>query len=88
VTTFGIRWGSLIADPAGEIDYTRLRSLTAIILAWIGGLVLCAVMTGLLNAATDVVMIGVAALVLPLTGGKIGDAIIARRTGGGTPSIP
>jgi hypothetical protein len=85
---FGIRWGSLIATPDGEIDYTRLRSLTAIVLAWIGGLVLCAVMTGLLSAATDIVMIGVGALVLPLTGGKIGDALLARRTGGGTPSIP
>jgi hypothetical protein len=88
VTLLGIRWGSLIADPAGEIDYARLRSLTAIALAWIGGLVLCAVMTGLLSVSTDLVMIGVGALVLPLTGGKIGDALLARRTGGGTPSIP
>jgi hypothetical protein len=91
-----VRWGSLIAATDGEVDYARLRSLTAIVLAWIGGLVLCAVMTGVLKAPTDIVMIGVAALVLPLTGGKIGDAIMGRRqpdadlprTGGGTPSIP
>jgi hypothetical protein len=83
-----IRWGSLLATPDGEVAYDKLRSLTAIVLAWIGGLVLCAVMTGLVQAPTDIVMIGVGALVLPLTGGKIGDAIIAKRTGGGTPSIP
>jgi hypothetical protein len=83
-----IRWGSLLATPDGEIDYARLRSLTAILLAWIGGLVLCAVMTGILTVATDIVMIGVGALVLPLTGGKVADAIVGRRTGGGTPSIP
>jgi hypothetical protein len=83
-----IRWGSLLATPDGEIDYARLRSLTSIVLAWAGGGVLCAVMTGLLQAPTDIVVIGVGSLVLPLTGGKIGDAIIAKRTGGGTPSIP
>jgi hypothetical protein len=88
VTTFGIRWGSLIASPDGEIDQAKLKSLTAMALAWIGGLVLSAVMTGLLQAPTDIVMIGVGALVLPLTGGKVAEAIVAKRTGGGTPSIP
>lgn len=83
-----IRWGSFIADAAGEIDYGKLRSLTAILLAWMGGVVLCAVMTGFLKVPTDIVMIGVGALVLPLTGGKVADAIASRRTGGGTPSIP
>ena len=83
-----VRWGSLIATPDGEIDQARLRSLTAIALAWMGGVVLCAVMTGFLKVPTDIVMIGVASLVLPLTGGKVADAITQRRTGGGTPSIP
>ena len=75
-----IRWGSLIASPEGEVDYGKLRSLTAILLAWIGGLVLCAVMTGLLKAPTDIVLIGVSGLVLPLTGGKIGEALASRRS--------
>jgi hypothetical protein len=74
-----IRWGSLIADMAGEIDYARLRSLTAIGLAWSAGLILCAVMTGFLKAQTDIVMIGVGALVLPLTGGKVADAILTKK---------
>jgi hypothetical protein len=77
-----IRWGSLIASLDGEIDQLKLRSLTAIALAWIGGLVLCGVMAGLLRPPTDIVMIGVGALVLPLTGGKIADAI-ANRAGAG-----
>jgi hypothetical protein len=75
-----VRWASLIADATGEIDYARLRSLTAIGLAWIAGLILCAVMTGLLKAQTDLVMIGVGALVLPLTGGKVTDALAAMAT--------
>jgi hypothetical protein len=70
-----IRWGTLIATTDGEIDQSKLKSLTAIALAWIGGLVLCAVMTGILKAPTDIVMIGVGALVLPLTGGKIAEGI-------------
>lgn len=73
-----IRWSSLIASPDGEIDQAKLRSLTAIVLAWLGGLVLGAVMADLINPPTDVVMIGVGALVLPLTGGKIASAISAR----------
>jgi hypothetical protein len=71
----GIRWGSLIADANGEIEQAKLKSLAAIGLASGGGLVTIAVMTGLLNPPTDLVMIGVASLVLPLTGGKIGDAV-------------
>ncbi len=70
-----IRWSSLITTPDGEVDYARLGKLTAIVLAWIGGLVLCAVMTGILAAPTDIIVIGVGALVLPLTGGKISDAL-------------
>ena len=74
-----VRWGSLIANPDGEIDQAKLKSLTAILLAWIGGLVLCAVMTGILQSPTDIVLIGVGALVLPLTGGKVADALASRK---------
>jgi hypothetical protein len=73
-----IRWSSLIATLDGEIDQSKLKSLTAIALAWIGGLVLSAVMTGILKVPTDIVMIGVGALVLPLTGGKIAEGIANR----------
>lgn len=73
-----VRWSSLIATPDGEIDQSKLKSLTAIALAWIGGLVLCAVMTGILKAPTDIVTIGVGSLVLPLTGGKIAEGIANR----------
>ena len=87
--TVTIRWSSLIASPEGEIDLAKLRGLTAILLAWAAGLVLCAVMTGLLKAPTDIVAIGVGALVLPLTGGKIADAVMNRPpTGGGLPFPP
>ncbi len=92
-----IRWGSLIASPEGEIDLGKLRGLTAILLALAGGVAVIAVMSGLLKAPTDIVMIGVGALVLPLTGGKIAEGIASRLpttvinnqpTGGTTPSIP
>lgn len=72
-----LRWGSLIATPDGEIDYARVRSLVAILLAIAGGVALVLVMAGVLRPGTEVVMIGVGALVLPLTGGKIGDAVTA-----------
>jgi hypothetical protein len=75
-----IRWGSLIADPTGEIDYSKVRSFTSVALAWCAGIILCAVMTGLLMVQTDLVMIGVGALVLPLTGGKVTDALAAMAT--------
>jgi hypothetical protein len=92
-----IRWGSLVASPEGEIDYIRARGLVSILLALAGGLAVIAGLSGLLNAPTDIVMIGVGALVLPLTGGKIAEGIASRLpttvinnqpTGGNTPSIP
>lgn len=74
-----LRWGSFISTPDGEIDYARIRSLVAVLLALAGGGILCGVMAGILKPASDVVMIGVGALVLPLTGGKVADAILTRK---------
>lgn len=77
--TLPLRVGSLIARPDGEIDYGRVRSLASVILALSAGLVACLVMAGTMTPDTDVFLIGVSAMVAPLTGGKIMDAVAAMR---------
>ena len=79
------RWGSLIAGLDGEIQSEKLRTLAAILLALAGGTVLVAAMTGAIQPPTDVLLIGVSALVLPLTGGKIMDGVVKLR---GVPTDP
>lgn len=73
------RWGSLVAGLDGEIQSEKLRTLAAILLAVSGGAVLVAAMTGLIHPPTDILLIGVSALVLPLTGGKVMDGIAKMR---------
>lgn len=68
-----IRWSSLIADEGGTIDYARVRSLTSVVLAIVGGGSAVWVLFVTRTIATELVAIMVAALVLPLTGGKIAD---------------
>lgn len=75
-----VKWSTLITDDQGDIDYARVRSLVSVILATIGG---CAAIWVIfvarqLNESLIYAMIG--ALVLPLTGGKIADALSARKT--------
>ena len=73
-----VRWGSLIADPAGEIDYARVRSLISVVLALTGGLALTLSMLGIVHPG-EYVTLGTSAMVLPLTAGKLSDALLARK---------
>lgn len=75
-----IRWSTLVADDQGVIDYSRVKSLIAVLLALCAGAVTTAVVVVELVSPTktvDATIFGimVTALVLPLTGGKIADAI-------------
>jgi|SRR6267378_2520892 len=74
-----IRWQTLVADSDGVIDYVRVRSLVSILLAIGAGVM--AVWVVFITRAINESLVGIAvgALVLPLTGGKIGDAIVQRR---------
>lgn len=74
-----IRWQTLIADPDGTIDYVRVRSLVSILLAVAAGVM--AVWVVFISRAINETLVGIAvgALVIPLTGGKIGDAIVQRK---------
>lgn len=74
-----IRWGSIIADERGEIQQEKLRSLVAIALALAGGFALYLAMMARVTPSTEIVGIGVTALILPLTGGKIADVITTWR---------
>ncbi len=74
-----VRWASVLATPDGEIQYDKLRSLASILLALFGGGVLVAAMTGLIHPATEVLLVGVPALVLPLTGGRLADSVASFR---------
>lgn len=70
-----IRWASIIADEAGEIQQEKLRSLVSIGLAIAGGVALYLAMMARVTPDTNIVLIGVGALVAPLTGGKIADVV-------------
>jgi len=74
----GIRWASLVADAKGEIEYARVRSLVSVVLGIIGGVTAIWVVfvDRELNEGLVYAMTG--ALVLPLTGGKIADALSGR----------
>jgi hypothetical protein len=80
-----IRWETFITDEQGVVDYQRVRSLVSVLLAIAGGAI--AVLAGVWEILLkhelphDAVLIAVGALVLPITGGKITDAIAARRAG-------
>ena|SRR6266550_3761878 len=75
-----IRWSTLVADPdSGIIDYVRVRSLSGILLALGAGIMAVWVVFIARQINETLVGIAVGALVLPLTGGKIGDAIVQRQ---------
>lgn len=74
-----IRWSTLVADDSGIIDYPRVRSLVSVILATLGGVAAVWVIFLVREVNETLVGIVVAALVAPLTGGKIGDAIAQRK---------
>jgi len=81
-----IRWSTLVADVDGTINYGRLRGFVSVVLAMGGGVVTAAVtIVQLVSPAkevdTTVFGIMVAALVLPITGGKIADVFTAKKGG-------
>jgi hypothetical protein len=74
-----IRWASLIASPTdGTIDYVRVRSLASVLLALGAGVMAVWVVFIARQINEALVSIAVAALVLPLTGGKIADGLSGR----------
>ena len=73
-----IRWASLIASSDGTIDYVRVRSLAGVVLAFAGGIVAIWVVFIARNINETLVGMVIAALVLPLTGGKVADALSGR----------
>lgn len=74
-----IRWASLVAADDGTIDYMRVRSLVSIFLAIGAGIMAVWVVFVARQIDSTLVGIAVGALVVPLTGGKIGDAIVQRQ---------
>lgn len=81
ISFWGVRWTSLIADREGEIEQEKLRSIVAIILGCAGGVAVYWAMTARYVPRTEIVMIGVAALVAPLTGAKVADTLASWRLG-------
>jgi len=84
-----INWSTLIADADGTVNYGRLRGFVSVLLALLGGAVVIAVTVVTLVSATKkvdstVFSIMVAALVLPITGGKIADIFTAKKTTNGS----
>lgn len=80
-----IQWSSLVCDDAGRFDYSRVRSLASVLLAVLAGLVVVAAAVIELGLRQEVphtaLLIAIGALVAPLTGGKIGDALASRFSG-------
>lgn len=85
-----VRWGSLVTDPDGEINYTRIFKLIA---ALAGVLGICLALFATIwqlagNTIADKTLIGwiITALVLPITGGTAAGGItgaLLRRNGNG-----
>jgi hypothetical protein len=69
-----IDWSSLIADPAGQIDYVRVRQLVSVLLAVVAGVILALAMANIV-AANEVLAMGAGMLVVPLTIGKAVDGL-------------
>lgn len=82
-----IRWASLLADDQGIIDYVRVRSLAGVGLAIIAGVAAVWVVFMAREVNETLVGIMVAALVAPLTGGKIADAVAQRRAASVTAKV-
>lgn len=82
-----IRWASLVAADDGMIDYVRVRSLASILLALGAGIMAVWVVFIAREINETLVGIAVGALVVPLTGGKIGDALVQRKANKETAKI-
>jgi ABC-type lipoprotein release transport system permease subunit len=81
----GIVWSSIIADEQGIIDYVRVRSLISVMLALLAGVAVTVLLVVVVvskevtrDIPTDTLAIIVAALIAPLTGGKIADILAGR----------
>jgi hypothetical protein len=83
-----IRWSTLVANPEdGTIDYPRVRSLFGVVLAGLAGLATIWVVFMARDVNETLVGIMVTACVLPLTGGKIADAIAQRSAATATAKV-
>jgi hypothetical protein len=74
-----IRWETFVTDELGVVDYGRVRSLVSVLLAIAGGIALTASMLGLIHPG-EYVALGTSAMIVPITAGKVADAIAARRS--------
>jgi hypothetical protein len=82
-----VKWETLITDGKGRVSLHRLRKFLSLLFGCIGAV---AIVTGMFveivisvsgsqaDMKTQVMLIGGAILVGPMTGGAIGDAIYAR----------
>ena len=82
-----VRWGSLVTDANGEIDYDRVRSLVAVMACCVGvAVALYATIREIRGAAAmgDHTLLGwiVTALVLPITGGTVAARFTGRVANG------
>jgi hypothetical protein len=82
-----MNWSTLIADPDGVIDYSRVRSLVSVLLAAAAGVMAVCVVFIVRDINEALVSIAVGALVLPLTGGKIADGIASRNAAAATAKV-
>ena len=79
-----IEWSSLICDPKNpeRISLHRVRKLSTILMAWLGiSVALLATLVEVLGKVAvpaNMVMIVVAACVLPITGGQVSDAVFGK----------
>lgn len=73
-----IRWETFITDEAGVVDYLRVTRLVATLLGLCGGITLTLAMAGLVHPQAYVTL-GTSALVIPITAGKVTDALAARK---------
>lgn len=80
-----IRWGSLVTDINGEIDYARVRNFVAVVLAALGGTLAISrevfIGIGLHVPAGDNLAIIITSLVLPVTGGTVAGVLMKRSNG-------
>lgn len=81
-----VNWSTLITEgDQGQISLHRLRKFSSIVAFWFAvAIVMVATAIEVLTkieVPTDMVMIAVGALVLPITGGQVSDAIFQSRVG-------
>lgn len=73
-----LQWGTFVADASGVVDYYRVAKLVSVILALAAGIVFTLIMAGIWEAPdSDVLLIGVGAMILPITGGVTAGSVAA-----------